>query len=104
MQIKMMTLMAGPFGNRQPDSVYDVPKDEAAQLIAGGFAVKHVAPGEIKPKKKTAEDDVAEMKKAETAELPAAENAAVPDPKPKPAAAKKRKRKSAAAKKSGSGK
>lgn len=38
MKIKMLTLMAGPGGVRQPGKVYDVSPDEAAALIKAGSA------------------------------------------------------------------
>lgn len=40
MKIKMLTLLAGPAGVRQPGSVHDVPTAEAEALIAGGYAEK----------------------------------------------------------------
>lgn len=38
--IKMKALMAGPDGTRLPESVHDVPDQEAKDLIAGGYAVE----------------------------------------------------------------
>ncbi len=40
MKIKMLTLMAGPDGVRQPGRVYDLPPAEAAALIEAGAAEK----------------------------------------------------------------
>lgn len=39
MNVKMLTLDAGPDGVRQPGKIYDVPANEAKALIAGGYAI-----------------------------------------------------------------
>lgn len=39
MKIKMLTLQAGPSGVRKSGQTYDVPNQEASELIAGGYAV-----------------------------------------------------------------
>lgn len=38
--IRMKSLMAGPTGTRLPESVHEVPDEEAKDLIAGGYAVE----------------------------------------------------------------
>ncbi len=40
MQIKMLTLQAGPQGTRDPGSIHDVSDKEAKALIEGGYAVE----------------------------------------------------------------
>lgn len=49
MKIKMLTLMAGPDGVRQPGKVYDLPPAEAAALIEAGAAEKVEAKAEPQP-------------------------------------------------------
>jgi hypothetical protein len=48
MKIKMLTLLAGPGGVRQPNTVHDVPPAEAEALIVGGYAEK-VEPAKAAP-------------------------------------------------------
>ena len=38
MRVRMKTLLAGPFGIRQPGEVHDVGAKEAEALVAGGYA------------------------------------------------------------------
>lgn len=65
MNIKMLTLQAGPQGVRKAGVVYDVPDVEAKQLIAGGYAV--VAPADEKPAAKpAAAERTARGKRGET--------------------------------------
>lgn len=49
MKIKMLTLMAGPGGVRQPGKVYDLPPAEAAALIEARVAEKVTAEAASKP-------------------------------------------------------
>jgi hypothetical protein len=39
MHVKMLVSMAGPLGVREPGQVIEVDEEEAARLIAAGFAV-----------------------------------------------------------------
>lgn len=48
MKIRMLTLLAGPGGVRQPNTVHEVPTAEAEALIAGGYAEK-VEPAKVAP-------------------------------------------------------
>ena len=79
MKIKMKTLMAGPAGTRQPESVHDVSKKEADALISGGYAEAYVDRDLLAKAKEEAEAET-----VETAEAPPPpETAEQPKPKPR---------------------
>ena len=56
MQIRMLTLQAGPNGVRQAGQLYEVPDAEAQDLIAGGYAVEVKAKPQAALESKTMED------------------------------------------------
>lgn len=65
MRVRMKTYLAGPSGSASPGDVIEVPADDGAAMVQGGYA-----------------DPVAEAK-VETAEAPVAENAALRTGKPR---------------------
>ncbi|MFM2345357.1 MAG: hypothetical protein RL654_110 [Pseudomonadota bacterium] len=56
MKIRLKTIMAGPGGSAGPGDVVDVPDDEAAALIEGGYAsaVDEPTPAGKKPARRAA--------------------------------------------------
>jgi len=47
MQVRMVTLAAGPEGIYRPGQVVDVEPERARELVAGGFAVLVDPPGPV---------------------------------------------------------
>lgn len=80
MYVKLKTIMAGPAGGGQPGQILQVPDEQGALLVKGGFAEESgppapkeepLTPGEIKRLRA-----VAAREKPETAEAPVAEEVA----------------------------
>lgn len=66
-QVKLNTIYANGQRNAQPGDVIDCPGQEAADLIAGGYASPHAAPADPAPQ-------VADLATADQATDPATAN------------------------------
>ncbi|HXG36525.1 MAG TPA: hypothetical protein VNL15_06125 [Dehalococcoidia bacterium] len=64
MKVRMHTLSAGPTGVLKEGEIYDLPEEEAEELVNGGYA-KHVAIAEVET---SSADDDAEEPEAEAEE------------------------------------
>lgn len=81
MKIRMRTLASGPAGHRMAGKEYTVPDAEAAELIAGGYAVEASTPVEGKVERAIAKSDPEHATGAP--QQPAQNRGVIKPPKPK---------------------
>ena len=67
MKVILKTQYAGPRGTCSPGAELDLPEDEAAELVHGGFATYLVSPPELTPEPETEiEPELAPVKERPT--------------------------------------